>query len=201
LFIVEYHNYREAKVSKSWLVIGEPRAGKTTLSSRLALKTGVSHLHIDSLVDSFERVFPENGISHDGESHQHLARALAPFLSCWLERLCYHGISFVADSYHVILEDAVALRERLGIDLVYIGYPDINAAHKLALMRANGSSSDWTKNQPDDYLLDFLSRCRARSAAMVEMCARQGVKYVNTSSDFDSVINSAVVELAALHGK
>ena len=182
-------------MNKRWLIVGEPRAGKTNLSSRLAREAGVNHLHIDSLVDAFERVFPETGISHDGESHADLAQALRPFLSCWLERLCHHEISFVADSYHVILEDAVALRDRFGINIVYVGYPDIDPIEKLAFVRQNSCPSDWTRDQSDDYLLDFLGRCRERSARMVAVCAQQGVKYVNTSRDFDNVINLAVRDL------
>lgn len=183
-------------MNKRWLITGVPRAGKTILSSRLSSETGVSHMHIDSLIDAFEKVFPETGISHDGESHAQLARALGPFLNCWLERLCYYEMSFVADSYHIILEDAVALRDRLGIDLVYVGYPDIDPAQKLALVRSNTLASDWTRNQSDEYLLDFLKRCRDRSAAMRDVCAKCGVKYVDTSNDFGAAIEVAVTELS-----
>jgi hypothetical protein len=183
-------------MNKRWLVTGVPRAGKTILSSRLSSETGANHLHIDSVIDAFERVFPETGISHDGESHAHLAKALGPFLYCWLERLCHHEISFVGDSYHVTVEDAVVLRERLGINLVYVGYPDIEPAQKLALVRSNSIASDWTRNQSDEYLLDFLERCRDRSAAMVDTCAKHGVKYVNTSGDFRAAIDVAVTELS-----
>jgi hypothetical protein len=109
-------------MSKRWLVTGVPRAGKTVLSSRLSLKAGANHLHIDSLIDTFETVFPTLGISHDGGSHAELAGALKPFLSCWLERLCHHEVNFIVDSYHVVVEDIVELRDRLGIDLVYVGY-------------------------------------------------------------------------------
>lgn len=183
-------------MNKRWLITGVPRAGKTILSSRLSCETGVSHIHIDSLVDAFERVFPEAGISHDGESHAQLARALEPFLYCWLERLCHYEINFVADSYHLIIEDAVALRDRLGIELVYVGYPYTEPAEKLALVRSNSTPSDWTRNQSDEYLLDFLGRCRERSSAMLDVCAKYGVKYVNTSRDFGAAIEGAVGELS-----
>lgn len=153
-------------------------------------------MHMDSLVDAFERVFPETGISHDGESHAQLAQALKPFLYCWLERLCHHEINFVADSYHVIIEDAVALRDRLGIELVYVGYPYTEPAEKLALVRSNSTPSDWTGNQSDEYLLDFLGRCRERSFAMLDVCAKNGVKYVDTSGDFGAAIEGAVSELS-----
>lgn len=158
----------------------------------------MSHIHIDSLVDAFERVFPERGISHDGESHAQLSRALEPFLYCWLERLCHHEINFVADSYHVVIEDAVALRDRLGIELVYVGYPYTEPAEKLALVRSKSTPSDWTRNQSDEYLLGFLGRCQERSSAMVDVCAKHGVKYVNTSGDFGAAIEGAVSELS--HG-
>lgn len=183
-------------MNKRWLITGVPRAGKTILGSRLSFETGVSHIHIDSLVDAFEKVFPETGISHDGESHAQLARALEPFLYCWLERLCHYEINFVADSYHVIIEDAVALRDRLGIELVYVGYPYAEPAEKLALVRSNSTPSDWTRNKSDEYLLDFLGRCRERSSAMLDVCAKHGVKYVNTSSDFGAAIEGAVGELS-----
>lgn len=178
-----------------WLVTGVPRAGKTILSSRLAVHSGLNHLHIDSIIDAFEKVFPETGISHDGESQAQVARALEPFMYYWLERLCHHEIGFVADSYHVIVEDSLRLRDQFGIDIVYVGYPDIEPAQKLAFVRANCTASDWTRNESDDYLLDFLGRCRERSAAMVDVCAKYGVKYVNTSGDFRAAVDAAVVEL------
>lgn len=153
-------------------------------------------MHIDSLVDSFERVFPGVGISHDGESHAQISQALKPFLYCWLERLCHHGVGFVADSYHVMVEDAVVLRDRLGIDLVYVGYPNIVPAQKLALVRSSSTGSDWTRNHSDEYLLNFLERCQERSAAMLDVCAKHGVKYVNTSGDFCAEIEGAVAELS-----
>jgi len=182
-------------MEKRWLVTGVPRAGKTIISSRLSLQAGVNHLHIDSVIDAFERVFPETGISHDGESHAHLAKTLSPFLSVWLERLCHHGISFVADAYHVVVEDAVVLRDRLGIDLVYIGYPDIEPAEKVALIRSNATSSDWTCDQSDEYLLDFVRRCRERSMEMIDVCARHRIQYVNTSFDFKQAIETALAQL------
>lgn len=184
-------------MNNRWLITGVPRAGKTILSSRLCSATGAHHLHIDSAIDAFERIFPETGISHEGESHAHVTRALGPFLYCWLERLCHHEINFVADSYHVMIEDAVGLRDRFGINLVYVGYPEIDPVRKLALVRSNSVASDWTRNQSDEYLLDFLERCRNRSAAMVDTCAKHSVKYVNTSGDFGAAIEVAVGELSA----
>lgn len=88
------------------------------------------------------------------------------------------------------------MRDRLGIELVYIGYPYTEPAEKLALVRANSTASDWTRNQSDEYLLDFLERCRERSSAMLDVCAKHGVKYVNTSGDFGAAIEGAVGELS-----
>ena len=47
---------------KHLIVAGVPRAGKSTLSRRIARETGWQHVSMDAVIAGFERCFPQTGV-------------------------------------------------------------------------------------------------------------------------------------------
>lgn len=77
------------KERKNIIIAGVPRAGKTTLSKRLAA-LGWSRISMDSIVSAFEQCFHETGInSYQGlsslETYHVISRKLSPFIKAMLQ--------------------------------------------------------------------------------------------------------------------
>lgn len=94
------------------IVAGVPRAGKSTLSHRIAAKYGYQHISMDSIIAGFEKCFPETGVNtYCGLSSLDTLRLIsgkmAPFVRAMLDSAEYDEFEpgMVLDMYQLLPED------------------------------------------------------------------------------------------------
>jgi len=182
-------------MTKNVVIAGVPRSGKSTLAKRLCAARGASYLPMDSVVSAFGRVFPETGITHYAESHEQACGAFRPFLCEFLKHLDYEDFAFVADTYHLLPEDAVSEGLTDRYDVLFIGYPSVDCTEKCSRIRSAAGDGDWTSELSDAELEGVVARFVEQSRDLEQACSRLAIRFVDTGCGFVAALDDAVREL------
>lgn len=147
----------------------------------VAARLGRMLVSEDRLADAFGAIFPELHIANSDIEH------LWPIEVAYLGELVKAGIPFVFDG-SLGIENALGIAPRRAVRIVGLGYPNITAEEKLAQVRAHDADSDWTRAAGDVELLDFFKRHIIFSHLRRKECRRHGLRFVDTSSDWDRAL-------------
>lgn len=101
-------------MTKHIIIAGVPRAGKSTVSQRIAQELGYQHISMDSIIAGFEKAFPQVGIDTDAdmdikENVQSISAKIAPFLRAMMDSGEYDECDYgmVIDAFQLLPEDYV----------------------------------------------------------------------------------------------
>lgn len=181
-------------MSRTVIVAGVARAGKTTLASRLAT-AGFNSIPGDAIVSSFQAVYPEIGIGHEG-SDRDKAKVFLPWLSAFTSRLCKLDRDYVLDTAKLLPEDAPKLMSDLNAQVVFLGFPQVGRSAKLQAIRLHpDSDKDWTIGVPDPLLLEMIDGMIGYSQKLEAQCRQYGVPFVDTGVDFTGAVERTFRQL------
>ncbi|MDR2770174.1 MAG: hypothetical protein LBB08_01865 [Rickettsiales bacterium] len=169
-------------ISKSLLILGHPRSGKTTLGDMICDKFGFSFISIDSLVYAFREILPELEMHHEPERSEII---FAPFLFTYMDRIKHASVyrNFVIDSCHVRPKIAEKMMDKDKYKLAVLGCPSLAPEQYVAAIRKNDKSFDWTAKQADNELLSMAKQYISTAKQMESECAGLGIKFIDTSFD------------------
>ena len=81
----------------------------------------------------------------------------------------------------------------------FLGYPDLPAEAKAALVAAHASlPNDWLNPMGPDYVARYLDQCRRLSATLRDDCARLDLDFFDTGGDFHGALDAAERRLAGV---
>lgn len=94
------------------IIAGVPRAGKSTISHRLAEQYEYQHISMDSIIAGFEKCFPETGVNtyaglSSADTLRLISGKMAPFVRAMLDSGEYDEFEpgVVLDMYQLLPED------------------------------------------------------------------------------------------------
>ena len=178
------------KQLKNILLAGVPRSGKTILARKISQTLSLSHLPLDPIVTSFEAHFPQHGIVHHNLKLEAICSNFLPFLTTLLTEMNQEGTYFCADSYHVLPDGALKLKDSLEVRTIFLGYPSISADQKLKQIIECAEEGDWTRGLPVEHLRSLVERFIEESRIMQNECGRLGIPFIDTGEDFTAVLDS-----------
>lgn len=174
---------------KNIIIAGAPRSGKTALAKRMSAELGFSLFPADAIVSTFDKVFPEHGISHFEDDHGKACEAFRGFLRELLHHLEYEDFPFIVDGYHVMPHSLGDLKETYAI--VFMGYPSVAPREKCSDIRRYARPKDWTEDLSDDQLCEAIQRFADESRMFEKACSTIGIPFVDTGTAFEEAIQSA----------
>ena len=78
------------------------------------------------------------------------------------------------------------------IKTVFVGYTEINAEDKVALVKKHAhGENDWLTSESDEYIKDHIENMIAYSKLIKDGCERHELPYFDTSHDFPGSIEAA----------
>lgn len=86
------------------ILAGVPRSGKSTISKIIFEKYNYSYIPFDSFVSTFNKLYPELGITHY-DDYKIVSKKIAPFVKELINYLIYEDISVVIDIYQLTPDD------------------------------------------------------------------------------------------------
>jgi tRNA uridine 5-carbamoylmethylation protein Kti12 len=173
------------------IVAGAPTGGKSTFSHELVKKFYVQHVQIDPIIEGFEDVFPELGITHKAltlEAHREVCEKFRPFLLRVIDGL--QDSDFVIEGFRMPVE-ALVDRYAATHQIFVFGFPSTTPEDRLELCR-QFDVTNWTNDLTDEALKKTFTFLIEESRRLESLCKDRGIVFVDTSSEYWPAINAAV---------
>jgi hypothetical protein len=177
---------------RQFIVCGASTGGKLTFAHELVKRYHVEHIQIDPIIEAFETVFPEHGITHNANTHEkHLdvCQKFKPFLFKMIDGL--DVFNFVIEGFRMPLADLHAKYGSTHGFFVF-GYPTISAREKVVLCRRY-DKNNWTNDIQDDQELEGIFEFLvAESRHLQTECIRLNIPFFDTGEDYQGQIDNAL---------
>lgn len=167
------------------LVTGAARSGKSTLRKKVLQKYGLNGFCTDSLVSMLMHAHPELGISFEMEKLEVKEKYVTGLLQYLNDSpVLLEGIGISAKNWpeYKNYED---------IAMIGIGNCGISAAEKMQNIRKFPSYNEWAANLEDEKLYKLCERLIDHSIQTKIECEKFGIRFFDTSNNFDKVIEAA----------
>jgi hypothetical protein len=176
---------------KQIIVMGVPTSGKSTFTREVARKLGVSRMEIDPIIEAFETVFPEHGITHNANtlaSHSQVCENFKPFLFRMIDGMT--DDDFIIEGFRMPIED---IHQRYGKthQIFCFGYPSATLEEKFVDCR-KFDTGNWTNELSDEELKDVLAFLLEQTKIEKQTCEKLGITFFDTSKSYLQVIQSAL---------
>jgi hypothetical protein len=175
---------------------GAARTGKGILVRRLLAEMQLPYLSIDVLKMGLARGVPEFGIDPDAGGMV-VAEKLWPLVREMSASLLREGVDYGFEG-ELSPQHVAALQHEYPsqIKACFLGYATITPAQKLHEIRTHaGRPNDWPSAYADSDLLNIITREIAFSQYLMDACARNTMRYFDTSHDFVQTLDQVVAYL------
>lgn len=175
---------------KNIIIGGTVRSGKTTLANLLREKFGYSKVESDTIVNAFDKVYPEFGITHRNPD---LAREkYQPFLFEILNGFCrdlkYGGNITVFPGAQFLPVNLSTYSKMNKYIVVFLGVNANTPEELLTKIREQDTENDWTLKKDDEWMLRFCKNIIEESEKLKADCETYGFYYFNTFNDRPKVL-------------
>ncbi len=175
---------------KNILLVGAPRAGKTTLSNMLKNKYQI--IKGDEIRVAYHNTILNNSDMSSGDVGR--TREFRNFLmEIFINHLKYNPYdNFLLDTVDVNLEDLDKLKD-YNVTVIVLGYTMISPEEVVELQKSNDiKGKDWSFSLTDDIRLIKAKKWIDTSKNLKKVCEKHNYKFVDTSIDRDNVLNELV---------
>ena len=170
------------------IIAGVPRAGKSTISHRLAKQYGYQHISMDSIIAGFEKCFPETGVNtYAGLSSMDtlhvISGKIAPFIRAMLDSGEYDEFEpgMVLDIYQLLPEDYIKYIDGANCKIAYFITSDVTPEERFAIQKRYDTEKDYTFYKPDEELREGAVYIVEQSICMKEQCQKYSLPYFETA--------------------
>lgn len=185
-------------MTRSILILGPGRTGKTTLARMLRAELSTYNLiHADALratiMKQLPAKYPEELLHY--EKNSHYANLLLGLVSEQLEQ-DHHAQGLILDggviSPNFIANHPVTMHSPI---IVFLGHGDLDAEGIFRLIRENDTASDWSSELDDDALHAKTAHFARQNQTYRIECANTGLHYINTSKDRALILSNLKQEI------
>lgn len=170
------------------IIAGVPRAGKSTISHRLAMQYGYQHISMDSIIAGFEKCFPETGVNtYAGLSSMdtlHLISGkIAPFVRAMLDSAEYDEFEpgMVLDIYQLLPEDYMKYIYGANCEIAYFITSDVTPRERFSIQKRYDTEKDYTFYKSDEELLEGAEYIVEQSICMKTQCQKYSLPFYETA--------------------
>ncbi len=179
------------------IIAGVPRAGKSTIAHRLAVRYGYQHVSMDSIIAGFEKCFPETGVNtYAGLSSMDtlhmISGKMAPFVRAMLDSAEYDEFEpgMVLDMYQLLPEDYMRYIHGANCVIYYFITSDVTSGERFEIQKRYDTEKDYTFYKSDEELRKGAVYIVEQSILMREQCLRCGLPYYETARDREQVFEA-----------
>ena len=172
---------------KNLLIIGVPRAGKSSLANMICDKFGYGLISIDVIVATFYKTFPELGMHEEPEKSEPI---LSKFIFEYMHQLYRENPTrkYVVEGCHLSPETAVKNTCSETCDIVCLGYPDLTPEQFLIRVR----KTDWASAKDDLEILQMGEYFIKQSRQDKNTCDQHGIKFIDTSDNIEITLTECI---------
>lgn len=180
--------------SKVYIVGGLPRAGKSTLATRLSQTLGIGCLETDHVRALFD-ADPTSPIGYAAQAKINACtKAMRPYLVAFVDNMISAKTGVVVTGETIHPKMIAALDRSEAARACFMGMQDADAA--FLRIRRHDDPGDWAQRLPDDTLQNILGEYALRSIKLASSCSRLGIPYFDSSYDFETTQREAFSYMA-----
>ena len=193
---------------KHLIIAGVPRAGKSTLSRRVARAFGWQHVSMDAIIAGFEQCFPETGVDtglrvNAGKPSMEILRIISgkmgPFLRAMTDPEEYDQQNgpMVIDMYQLLPEDYARYLNPEICGILYLVTGDVTPAERCAIQKAYDTPEDYTYSLSDSERMEGCRYLVEQSGLMRAQCQALGLPCYETARERERVFEEILGKLQA----
>lgn len=180
---------------KTYVIGGVPRSGKSTIQKLMLERFKISGISTDLLREGLIIGVPEFGLEKEGNDFKR-AEILWPYFKGILTAREYFEDSLLIEGTNFLPEYLSEFTNNPNMHMCFLGYSTVKAEDKLNQLRSIRSYNDnWTDELTDKDLLNNIEVWVKRSKVLKAECVKYGIKYFDTSDNFELQIEKAIVFL------
>ncbi len=180
-----------------YILGGVARSGKSIVAEKLLKEKGVPYFALDYLKMGLFRGLSESAFDPEKKSEV-IARNIWPIVKGMVKNMIEVDENYLIEGDillpSLINELLIDPSYKNSIRVCFVGYSEIDREEKFKLIRSTRGSSknNWIQGMTDDFILKFAQEQIDRSNELKKECAEYGIKYIDTSSDFDNNLNKII---------
>lgn len=188
---------------KKYIIIsGVPRAGKSTISKRIAKEYGYQHISMDSVIAGIEKVFPETRVNTNADvdpvkNLEFISSKIGPFIHEIMRSgeydECDYGV--VIDVYQLLPKDFIEYIGNLRCDIYYFLSSDVTTEERFQILKANDTPKDYTYFHSDEDNRKNCEEIVSISHYLKEQCILYQLPFIETSNHREQVLNEFMEKL------
>lgn len=179
---------------KNVIIIGPPRAGKSTLANLLASKYHYQIIRGDTLRKAFYLVFPELNISSTTAIHHELFKKFLYEFMNLNATYPRNNYPYVLESCDITIEDYQKYFQNDNTTLCVLGLAEITPKELLHHIRYYDGPNDWSTNRTDNYMLEKCIEYISYSKENKLFCQDHHLNYFETSTTNREVIFNNILK-------
>lgn len=177
---------------KNIIIIGCPRAGKTTLANMLCKKMNYKIISTDSLVSAFEQNFPQIGITRK-DGFREKSKKMVPFIYTYLKKYKedYPNERFIIEGCQLMPYHIMNTFDRNEFECICLGYPNSNSLEVLRNIRKNDEKDlkSYSRKLSDEELLVRIDSWIALSKFLKNEAKSYRIPFIETDKDRNAKLN------------
>lgn len=194
----------EINFMKKYVIIaGVPRAGKSTISKKIAQQKGYQHISMDSIIAGIEKVFPETKINTNDsgdvmKNYKYISSKIAPFIRAMMNSgeydECDYGV--VIDVHQLTPNDYLTYIENQKSEVYFFITPDISPKERFKLLKQYDTPDDYTYFHSDEENMNDCIDIVEISNWIKKQCIEHNLPFIDTTYNREEVINEFIKSLA-----
>ena len=186
-------------MKKYIIIAGVPRAGKSTISKRIAKEKGYQHISMDSILAGIENVFPETEVNTDNSddvmnNFKFISSKVAPFIRAMMDSgeydECDYGV--VIDVHQLTPRDYLKYITDEKSEVYFIITPDITPKERFQILKQYDTPNDYTYFHSDEDNMNDCMDIVKISNWLKTQCIECNLPFVDTTYNRENVINEFI---------
>lgn len=186
-------------IGNDLIIIGCPRAGKTTLTNMLMKNDSAYHnISLDSLTMAIKSTMPESGIKEDSKL-KIISERIVPFLASYLHcyKCDYPDKKYLIEGLQINPDHLMSEPFFSKANVICLGFPNATIDEIFNNIRREDEqlSFSYTKKMSDDELRERVSFYIRYSKFLQNKCDEYNIPFYETNKNRENVLISIFNEL------
>lgn len=181
---------------KDIIIIGRPRAGKSTLADKLVNTYGYQIIRLDELRNTFRDIFPELSIApHTAINNEKWYKFFMEYYEN-LKKFSRYKYKFIIEGCEMHISKCAELFGKDDDKLIYVlSQIDIKPNDMANNILKYDTKDDWTKIYKYDELLEYCKNSIEKAKKIKRDCEQYGLRFYDTSKNREKVLQEIVEEI------
>lgn len=182
---------------KNIIIIGRPRAGKSTLANMIADKYNYQIIRTDAIRNTFRDVLPELNIRpHTAIESEKFQMFIKEFLRLNIKQ-ARNKYSFVMEGCETSVKDCKEIYDNEDNLIYVLAQKDITPEKMASDIKKYDTEKDWTYEMSYNELIKYCTNSIQKAKIIYEECKKYGLKFFDTSVNREKVLNDIMKDIEA----